>query len=194
MIRGKNIPSKNVLGRGYSVRVSTAGHEARATDAAEDCGQAAPCPASVDADRPDLTWLLHRAAQHMRIVFDEAVTAHGLAGARDWIVLSALSAGSRQTQLALAQSLGLDKTTMTSLLDRLEGRGFITRCTDSHDRRARIPELTEEGRRVQAQVAFVRDQVEACLLAEFTPDERVQLRNLLIRLAGESANATGSCI
>ena len=146
-----------------------------------------------DADRPDLTWLLHRAAQHMRAGLDEAARAHGLAGARDWIVLSALAAGPRQTQLALAQSLGLDKTTMTSLLDRMEARGLITRSVDSHDRRARIPELTGDGRRVQAKVTSARDCVEAGLLSGFTADEQSQLRALLTRLT-VAPSAHGSCI
>ena len=148
----------------------------------------------MDAGRPDLTWLLHRAAQRMRIAFDEAARAHGLAGARDWMVLSALSTGPRQTQLALAHSLGVDKTTMTSLLDRLEGRGLITRCTDSHDRRARIPELSEDGRRVQADVTRARDHVESGLLASFTPQEQHLLRTLLTRLTAAQPGATGSCI
>ena len=152
-----------------------------------------PCP-SAGADRPDLTWLLHRAAQHMRAGLDEAARGHGLTGARDWIVLSALAEGPRLTQLALAQSLGLDKTTMTSLLDRMESRGLVTRCTDSHDRRARIPELTEDGRRVQGEMISARDRVEAALLATFTPEEQHLLRDLMARLAGESEKATGSCI
>lgn len=194
MIRSKNIRSKNILGRGYYVGVSTAGQTARTADGVDDCGQAPVCAAPMDPGRPDLTWLLHRAAQNMRIAFDEAARAHGLAGARDWLVLSALSAGRRQTQLALAHSLGLDKTTMTSLLDRLEGRGLITRCTDSHDRRARIPELTEDGRRVQVEVTRARDHVEAALLAAFTPHEQHLLRELLTRLASESSDVTGSCI
>jgi DNA-binding MarR family transcriptional regulator len=192
MIRSKNILDKNIVKRGYPVSVSTAGQTAR-TAAADECGQASGCRAPLDADRPDLTWLLHRAAQNMRIALDEAAQAHGLSGARDWIVLSALCAGPRQTQLALAHSLGLDKTTMTCLLDRMEARGLITRCTDSHDRRARIPELTEDGRRVQAEVTSARDRVEAALLAIFTPQEQHQLRDLLSRLAN-SDTATGSCI
>jgi DNA-binding MarR family transcriptional regulator len=130
----------------------------------------------------------------MRVAFDEAARTYGLAGARDWMVLSALSTGPRQTQLALAQSLGLDKTTMTSLLDRLEGCGLIIRSTDSHDRRARIPELTEDGRRVQAEVTRVRDHVEASLLAAFTPQERHLLRALLTRLTEAQPGTTGSCI
>jgi DNA-binding MarR family transcriptional regulator len=186
--------------------VSTAGQTARkgGTDdgdavaaclaAVDDPGRvAADDPCATATDRPDLTWLLHRAAQHMRAGLDQAARAHGLAGARDWIVLSALAAGPRQTQLALAQSLGLDKTTMTSLLDRMESRGLITRCTDSHDRRARIPELTDQGRTIQAEVTSARDRVEAGLLSGFTADEQSQLRGLLTRLTVAPADH-GSCI
>jgi DNA-binding MarR family transcriptional regulator len=154
----------------------------------------APCSAPLNADSPDLTWLLHRAAQRMRTALDEAAQAHGLAGARDWVVLSALRVGPRQTQLALANSLGLDKTTMTSLLDRMEARGLITRRLDSNDRRARLPELTEAGREIQAEVACARDRVEADLLRIFTEEEQRQLRELLGRLAATAPNDHGSCM
>jgi DNA-binding MarR family transcriptional regulator len=194
MIRSKTIRIKNILRRAYPVRVSTAGRTA--TDG--DCTEADPCAAPASDGRPDLTWLLHRAAQNMRVAFDEAAQAHGLAGARDWIVLSALSTGPRQTQLALSHSLGLDKTTMTSLLDRMEGRGLITRETDRNDRRARIPALTEDGQRVQAEVTRARDNMEAGLLAAFSPREQELLRELLARLVevelSECAKAAGSCI
>jgi DNA-binding MarR family transcriptional regulator len=175
----------------------TAGQAAQLDGAADPCPPSAadPCAAAGDDGRPDLTWLLHRAAQHMRVGLDEAARAHGLASARDWIVLSALAAGPRQTQLALAQSLGLDKTTMTSLLDRMESRGLITRVTDRHDRRARIPELTDAGRQVQAEVSGARDRVEADLLTGFTADEQAQLRGLLTRLTVAPSPADhGSCI
>jgi MarR family transcriptional regulator, organic hydroperoxide resistance regulator len=146
----------------------------------------------------DLTWLLHRAGQHMRAALDEVARGGGLNGARDWIVLSALSDGPRQTQLSLAHSLGLDKTTMTALLDRLQADGLITRCLDSNDRRARIPELTGRGREVQCQVTGAWERKEAELLGAFTPGEQRLLRELLTRLAsGEAADclkATGSCM
>jgi DNA-binding MarR family transcriptional regulator len=167
--------------------------------ASDPCASATPAEAAAaaaivsDSDRPDLTWLLHRAAQHMRAGLDEAAKAHGLCGARDWIVLSALAAGPRQTQLALGHSLGVDKTTMTSLLDRMEARGLITRSTDRHDRRARIPELTAAGRQVQAEVTSARDRVEAGLLGGFTTNEQRQLRDLLTRLT-VAPSEHGSCI
>jgi MarR family transcriptional regulator, organic hydroperoxide resistance regulator len=133
----------------------------------------------------------------MRGALDEAAREHGLNGARDWIVLSAIAAGPRQTQLALAQSLGLDKTTMTSLLDRLESAGLVTRYQDSRDRRARIPELTETGNRVQHKLIPARDQAEAAALCQFSADEQRALRAMLNRLAEDPADdpkATGSCM
>jgi DNA-binding MarR family transcriptional regulator len=153
-----------------------------------------PCGAGT---RNDLTWLLHRCAQRMRGALDEAARAQGLNGARDWIVLSAIAAGPRQTQFALAQSLGLDKTTMTSLLDRLESAGLVTRYQDSRDRRARIPELTRTGNRVQHQLIAARDQAEAATLRQFSADEQRVLRAMLSKLAecpADYPKATGSCM
>jgi MarR family transcriptional regulator, organic hydroperoxide resistance regulator len=155
-----------------------------------------PCNTAADA-KNDLTWLLHRCAQRMRGALDEVAREHGLTGARDWIVLSAIAAGPRQTQFALAQSLGLDKTTMTSLLDRLESTGLVTRHQDSHDRRARIPELTQTGNRVQHELITARDRAEAAALRQFSPDEQQLLRAMLNRLAEDPADdpkATGSCM
>lgn len=148
----------------------------------------------------DLTWLLHRAAQRMRTALDEVARSFGLAGARDWLVLSAIAGGPPQTQLALAHAVGLDKTTLTSLLDRLENRGLVTRSLDSHDRRARIPELTPAGRDTQQRVTRARDEAEATVLRGFTDAERELLRDLLRRLAadagtlGSGPRTTGSCI
>lgn len=155
-----------------------------------------PVPQARDfafAGDADLTWLLHRAAQRMRAALDSAARSHGLAGARDWLVLSAIAAGPPQTQLALAHALGLDKTTLTSLLDRLVARGYVTRSADSHDRRARIPALTPSGLKVQRRVARARDETEAAVLCGFTGAERQLLRDLLARIAADGGGS-GSCI
>ena len=155
-----------------------------------------PCGVVAGAN-DDLTWLLHRCAQRMRGALDEAAREHGLSGARDWIVLSAIGAGPRQTQLALAQSLGLDKTTMTSLLDRLEAAGLVTRDHDRRDRRARIPGLTEAGTRVQHELIAARDRAEGAMLSQLSADEQRVLRAMLSRLADGPADdprVAGSCI
>jgi len=155
-------------------------------------------PAGKLSQPADLTWLLHRAAQRMRAALDQVAQAQGLTGVRDWIVLSALIAQPGRTQLALGHALGLDKTTLTSLLDRLETGGLIIRSLDPHDRRARIPQVTTAGRRTQARVTRARDHAEAELLKTFSPQEQHLLRDLLTRLAadqpGHCLHTSGSCI
>lgn len=160
---------------------------------------AEPAAATDARSQPaDLTWLLHRAAQRMRAALDQVARTHGLSGVRDWIVLSALIAEAGRTQLTLGHALGLDKTTLTSLLDRLESDGLIVRSLNPHDRRARIPEITVAGRRVQARVTRARDHAEDELLKAFSAREQQLLRDLLTRLAagqhGDCLSAAGSCI
>jgi DNA-binding MarR family transcriptional regulator len=134
----------------------------------------------------------------MRAALNQVARTCGLGGVRDWIVLAALTVEPGRTQLALAHDLGLDKTTLTTLLDRLEASGLIIRSLDPHDRRARIPELTAAGRQIQSEVTSARDRAEAELLSAFSKDEQKLLRTLLSRLAaghaGACAEAGGSCM
>lgn len=154
------------------------------------CEQEPVCP----GEQADLTWLVHRAGQRLRAGLDGAARCQGLAGGRDWIVLTAVAGTPGRTQLALAQELGLDKTTMTALLDRLERDGLLVRKQDPQDRRARLPEVTDRGREVQERVAQGRDAAEETATAGFTPQEREVLRDLLTRLAAGREQPGGSCM
>jgi DNA-binding MarR family transcriptional regulator len=142
----------------------------------------------------DLNWLLHRAAQRMREAFGVAARQHGV-DMRAQLVLTALSHGGCRTQLALGASLGLDKTTMTTVLDRLERDGFVQRRPDPTDRRVRVPEITDAGRDLQRKVDHDVRLVEEDLLRVFEPDERVALEAALRRLAESGAEQPGgSCM
>jgi DNA-binding MarR family transcriptional regulator len=144
----------------------------------------------------DLNWLLHRAAQRFGEAMDAAAKRHGL-GIRAQLVLSALVNEPGRTQLALAADLGLDKTTMTTVLDKLERDGHVVRRPDPADRRVRIPEITAAGHRLQQQVLPEVRGVEAELLALLTPQQQEDLRASLTRLATapvDSGPPPGSCL
>jgi DNA-binding MarR family transcriptional regulator len=118
-------------------------------------------------------------------------------GIRGQLVLTALAEGHQQTQLALGKRLGLDKTTMTSTLDRMEQQGLVVRRPDPGDRRVRIPELTEKGREVQAAVRLELELVERAVLEGLSTEEEAVLRRVLLRLAvpeESDANPGGSCV
>lgn len=140
----------------------------------------------------EITWLLHRAAQHMHHVTGQYAEDHGVS-LRDHIVLSALEKTPGQTQVELAKTIGLDKTTLMSQLDRLEHQGLIVRHPDPRDRRARIPEITCAGNTLRAAIADTSAAAERDVLADFTTAEIALFRTILFTIIGDSSDP-GSCI
>ena len=131
----------------------------------------------------DLTFLLHAAVDRMSAELDDAAKAIGLNDVRDWLVLAALDDGQQRTQLELSRMVCVDKTTLISVLDRLEKQDLIVRTVDPADRRVRIPTITPAGREVYAKFATARDAAEARALDGVEPGERALLLRLLARIA-----------
>jgi DNA-binding MarR family transcriptional regulator len=139
-----------------------------------------------------MTWLLHRAAQRMRAATGAAAEQHGWS-LRDHIVLSALDKSPGLTQIELGRALGMDKTTLTSELDRLERAGLVERSVDPRDRRARVLAVTAAGDEVRRAVAADAERAEAAALGAFTPAEVATLRRMLFELVGTSEDP-GTCV
>ena len=131
----------------------------------------------------DLTFLLHAAADRMTVDLDRAAVEMGLNDVRDWLVLAVLDDGQQRTQLELSRLVCVDKTTLISVLDRLEQHNLIVRTVDASDRRVRIPQITPAGRRVYAKFATARDSAEARALDGVDPEQRALLMELLGRIA-----------
>jgi DNA-binding MarR family transcriptional regulator len=140
----------------------------------------------------EITWLLHRAAQRLRGATGRVAEEHGLS-LRDHIVLSALAKSPGLTQGELGRSLGLDKTTLMSQLDHLESRDLVVRHSAPHDRRLRIPAITEAGEALRARVADAGGAVEAAVLSDFAPDEVQAFRRMLFTIIGDTEDR-GSCL
>lgn len=140
----------------------------------------------------EITWLLHRAAQRLRNATGEQAEKHGIQ-LRDYIVLNALDKTPNLTQVELAKTLGLDKTTLMSQLDRLERIGLVVRHSDPGDRRVRIPEITEAGNTLRTRVARASSRVEAAALNGFSQDQVQLFRQMLFGIIGDSEDR-GSCM
>jgi DNA-binding MarR family transcriptional regulator len=137
----------------------------------------------------DLTFLLHAAADRMTVDLDRAAVEMGLNDVRDWLVLAALDDGQQRTQLELSRMVCVDKTTLISVLDRLEQHKLVVRTVHPTDRRVRIPQITSAGRRVYAKFATARDVAEAQALDGVDPAERTLLLDLLARIANRQGAA-----
>lgn len=137
-----------------------------------------------DADgiETELGWSLQAMSQGFSRTASDAV-AEVPGGPRGYQVLVAITTEEPSSQLALANRLGIDKTAMTYVVDALESGGFVERRPDRHDRRIRQVIPTENGRALLATARAALRDVEIRLMHDLSPDEQIQLRQLLARVA-----------
>jgi DNA-binding MarR family transcriptional regulator len=103
-------------------------------------------------------------------------------------LLNVIGAREGAIQQELGSALGIDRSTMVSLIDQLESAGLATRRPSATDRRAREIAITAKGRRTLQRARGLILQVEDEVLAGLSADERGELLALL-RRALDSAPA-----
>jgi MarR family transcriptional regulator, temperature-dependent positive regulator of motility len=91
--------------------------------------------------------------------------------------------GSREgaIQQELGSALGIDRSTMVSLIDQLEEAGLARRRPSTRDRRAREIAITPKGRRLLQRARGLIAEVEDEVLAGLNANERRELLKLLRR-------------
>lgn len=94
-------------------------------------------------------------------------------------VLANLADRSSKTVSELGADVGSRPTTLTSVLDRLEGRGHVTRRPHAGDRRAVVIALTSSGRRVAAIVRKQFTELETRVLGDLPVETIENLRTAL---------------
>jgi MarR family transcriptional regulator, transcriptional regulator for hemolysin len=116
-------------------------------------------------------------------------------GSRGFMMMSTIAEESCQSQVALAERLGLDRTTVTYLLDGLERDGLLTRTPDPADRRVRHVNLTQLGTKRLLELSREVDEVEVQVLSRLTEEEADHFRAILGKAAGLSAppDTAGMC-
>jgi DNA-binding MarR family transcriptional regulator len=82
----------------------------------------------------------------------------------------------------LAEQLGLDRSNVTSVVDRLEERGLVTRQALADDRRVKLLVLTDTGRATRAAIDE-RMFATMTIFDDLTGAERRQLVALLAKIS-----------
>jgi DNA-binding MarR family transcriptional regulator len=117
-------------------------------------------------------------ASHTRVA--EALQSIGLTPAL-FGVLNVLAARDRAIQQELGSAMGIDPSTMVSLIDELESAGLAKRRPHPGDRRARQVSITPKGRRLLQRARKLALAAEDEVLHGLTATERHELLRLLRR-------------
>ncbi len=89
----------------------------------------------------------------------------------------------------LARLLGLDKSSVTGLVDRAERRGLLRRTVNPRDRRAYEVGLTAKGRALARRVEREFEREAARLTAGLAPPEQASLSAAITRILLDDARA-----
>ncbi|GAA0921539.1 MarR family winged helix-turn-helix transcriptional regulator [Nonomuraea longicatena] len=139
---------------------------------------------------------LHASTGHLlRRVFT-AVTADAVQDgpqAREFVVLDVLADEDASSQQDLAHRLGINRTIMVRLLDRLQEAGYVTRTRNPANRRTYVLSLTEAGRDALDGMRRAVADRDARLTGVLTTPEQRRLTVLLTKLvAGDEPSAIHS--
>jgi DNA-binding MarR family transcriptional regulator len=115
---------------------------------------------------------------HTRVA--EALGSVGLTPAL-FGLLNVLGAREGANQQEIGSAMGVDPSTMVSLVDELEAAGLAKRRPHPRDRRAREVVISAKGRRVLEQARGLAAQVEEDVLQGLTAAERREFLALLRR-------------
>ncbi|MFD4872889.1 MarR family winged helix-turn-helix transcriptional regulator [Streptomyces sp. NPDC058420] len=95
------------------------------------------------------------------------------------------------TMNQLGRHLGLDKSSITGLVDRAQRRGLVTRTASSVDRRSFQVSITDAGRRLVEQVAAeFAERIERCV-EPLTEADRKRLSRMATRIVTADAHVRG---
>ena len=117
-------------------------------------------------------------ASHVRAA--EALETVGLTPAL-FGLLNVIGAREGAIQQELGSALGIDRSTMVSLIDQLEEAGLAKRRPSATDRRAREVAISAKGRRLLGRARRMLSETEDEVLAGLSAKERGDLVKLLRR-------------
>ena len=139
----------------------------------------------------NLSWLLAQASHVMVTEMTAAFAEMGISP-RAHCVLTTASKG-ELTQKDLADTVGLDKTTMVVTIDELEAAGLAERVPSLSDRRARIISVTKAGEKAIAKGEKIVAQIQEDVLSTLPPRRREALVDTLSELVCGRLSTPAAC-
>ena len=103
------------------------------------------------------------------------------------VQFAALDAIARQPgldQASLAATISFDRATIGGVIGRLEHKGLVQRVVSPQDRRARLLQLTPEGKRLLQAVRPLVEALQVEILAPLSASERAAFLTLAHKALG----------
>lgn len=124
---------------------------------------------------------LRRLSDEVHASFERQIAARGVTVAQ-WNVLVSVYHGHATTTAEVARFIGIDPGAVSRLVDRLAGKGLMTRSADPASRRRLQLSLTDAGGELVPDLIRIADKNDEVFFGALPPGERADLMRLLQRL------------
>jgi DNA-binding MarR family transcriptional regulator len=138
---------------------------------------------------PDVVAAIERASHQIAAYLSHELADLGV-GQAEAHVLVRLAQGATSPN-ELHRLFGHKRSTLTSVLDRLESRGYSRREIHPEDRRSFLISLTEDGKTAAATAAGAVDRLQQKVTAATSPSDRAGLAAVVAALDGATSSGTG---
>src|SRR5712692_3328715 len=130
---------------------------------------------------PRLWLVIAKSYRALRLLAEQSIANTGLC-LTDFVALEALLHKGPLTISEIQDKVRLASGSMTAAVDRLERLGLVVRTASPSDRRARVVELTREGKRLAASCFERHAQDLEALMSVLSEKEMEQLHGSLKKL------------
>ena len=117
--------------------------------------------------------------------FSEIVSGHDVTPGQ-FGVLAIIDANPGLNQSELGQAMGVDRSTVVAVIDRLEGRDLVVRDPSPKDRRSYALRLSDKGQNLLSDLIPMVEKYDRQAANKLTDEEVVTLVDLLRRMVGDS--------
>jgi len=142
----------------------------------------------MELHKSSIYWL-GRLATQMQEQFNGSVSEYDVSWAQ-WMVLNAIYFEHAKTPAQIAQHIGVDRSAITRLVDRLEAKELVMRSREAADRRSINIELTKKGRILMPRLLELADRQEEILTEHLPEQDRDQFYHGLKVLLSTSGSGS----
>jgi DNA-binding MarR family transcriptional regulator len=137
--------------------------------------------------------LIRRAHQISWAIFLDECAEFSLTPVQ-YAALVAIAAHDGTDATRLSNMIAFDRSTIGSVLDRLEKRGLIQRAPSPDDRRQKLIFLTESGRKLISDCETAVERVQNRIVGVLSREERELFLKLMTRIVQLNNNVTSAPI
>jgi len=124
-------------------------------------------------------------------IFDEETASFGLTGLQ-YGILNVIAVEPGIDQISVCNALGVDRSTLAGVVDRLEDKGLVARRAGIADRRSNALHLTRAGKRILGEIEASARKAERRAFDALSATEQTQFERLLARLVEHHARYAGT--